>query len=371
MTSITSEKKIKYYPILDLVRFIAALLIISIHVFPEGSSISSVGLDNSIPTLVGESFAFALTRVAVPIFFVISSFLLFKQIDLDPENKWKYIKKFCLRILFLYLFWFIVGLPINIRDIYGFVSSGDHYELIRYIVNFFLKGAPRGFWFLVSLVVCILFTTLFKTKKSLTILIVISIVMYILGCLNSAYFGVFTLSNDPFSNTMFKIGNYLELYCSHLEALVFVVLGRIFASHDSFKIKGNIIYIFIIFFFMVGELFLTLYFNLFVFADAFFFLPVFVFFFMNKMISLNIENESFTNISRKLKRVGSFSYLFHIQFFYYMHWILDSTGHNIFRENIYLLVIPYLVCILLSFGLQSLCECLAKYKYLKFLKYSY
>ena len=182
---------------------------------------------------------------------------------------------------------------------------------------------------------------------------------------------MFALSNDPFSNTMFKIGNYLELYCSHLEALIFVVLGRIFASHDSFKIKGNIVFIVIAFFFMVGELFLTLYFNLFVFADAFFFLPVFVFFFMNKMISLNIENESFTNISRKLKRVGSFSYLFHIQFFYYMHWILDSTGHNIFRENIYLLVVSYLVCILLSFGLQTLCEYLAKYKYLKFLKYSY
>ena len=100
--------------------------------------------------------------------------------------------------------------------------------------------------------------------------------MYILGCLNSAYFGVLTLINDPFSNTMYEIGNYLELYCSHLEALIFVVLGRIFASHDSFKIKGNIAFIIVSFFFMVGELFLTLYFNLFVFADAFFFLPVFV-----------------------------------------------------------------------------------------------
>ena len=373
MIASTSEmnQKLRYYPILDLVRFIAALLIIAIHIFPEGSTTQSVGLDTSIPILLGESFVYSILRPAVPIFFVISSFLLFKKIEQNPEKKWSFVGFFCLRLLFLYVFWYVVCLPITIRDITTFISDGNTYQLVRYIVNTLWKGAPRGFWFLASLALSVIVTALCKNKKSLIILAVVAGLMYVYGCFNSAYFGLFVKGNNSISKALFTAGDYLELYCSHLQALIFVVLGKIFALHDSFKFKGNVVFIFVSFVFMIGELFLTLYFDLFVYADAFFLLPVFVFFLMNKIITINIENESFSRVTKKLKNVGSFSYLFHIQFFYYMHWILDSINHNVFRENYYLLVIPYLVVVLLSFVLQTLFEYLSKYKYLKFLKYSY
>ena len=366
-----NNKGLKYYSILDLIRFIAALLVIFIHIFPEGSTTSSIGFDNSIPMALLVSSVYSILRPAVPIFFIISSFLLFKRINIDINNKWKYIGHFCLRLLLLYLFWFIVGLPLNARDITGYVSNGDNYNLIRYIVLFFFKGAPRGFWFLVALALSVLITSLFNNKKSLIILLVISGLLYVYGCFNSAYFGIFTLVDNPVSKSLFNVGNYLELSFSILQALLFVVLGKIFAIHDSFKINGNIVYISIAFIFMVGELFITQYYNLQISTDAYFFLPVFVFFFMNKMITIDIKSESFIHLTRKLRKVGTFSYLFHILFFAYMHWLLDAINHNIFREYIALLIIPYIICVLLSFGLQTLFEYLSRYRYLKFLKYSY
>ena len=122
---------------------------------------------------------------------------------------------------------------------------------------------------------------------------------------------------------------------------------------------------------MAGELFLALYLGYFVYADAYFSLPLFVFLFMNLMLSLKAEGESFARVAKKLKDVGSFSYLFHVQFFVYLHWILDACNANVFRSHAALLLIPYFACVLLCFGLQTLCAYLAKRPRLRFLAYSY
>ena len=364
-------EKPKYYPVLDLLKFIAAVLVISIHIFPEGSTTESVGFDTSAGMLFAEAFVYALTRIAVPIFFFVSSFILFGKVERDPENKASYIKGFCLRVLFLYLFWYVVALPITIRDITGFISQGDTYNLIRYIVITLWKWAPRGFWFLVSSTLSVLLTSLTRTKKSLIILFVVAGLMYAYGCLNSSYFGLLTLSDDPFSKALYAVGSYMEFSFCPLQALLFVVLGKIFVLHGEFKIKGNIAFIILSFALMVGELFLTLNFGLCIYPDAFLSLPIFIFFFMNQILKIEVKNESFARVAKKLKKVGSFSYLFHIQFFYYLHWILDSIGHNVFREQIALLLIPYIGCVAICFGLQTLFEYLSQYKYLRFLKYSY
>ena len=367
----TSRTKKEYFPVLDLVRFIAALLVIFIHIFPEGSTTASIGLDASIPTMISESVVYGILRPAVPIFFIISAFLLFRRIEADKENKWKYVGSFCLRLLFLYLFWYVLGLPLTIKDIAGFTSNEDGYGLLRYIIITLWKGAPRGYWFLVALALSVLIVNLVRNKKGLIIMSILAGLLYIYGCFNSAYFGLFASKDDPFSKTFFMIGNYLELSYCFLEAILFVVIGKLFALCGPFHIKGNLIFVILSFVLMGVELFLTISFNLLVFPDAYFLLPAFIFFFMNQMLLIKIEDGRFTKVAKKLKKVGSFSYLFHIQFFVYLHWILDATGNNIFRQYIALLLFPYALCVLLCFALQTLFEHLSQYKYLKFLRYSY
>lgn len=71
------QPKYKYNPVLDIVRFLAALIIISIHIFPEGSTETNIGISQGVGVTIGLSFMYAFTNIAGPIFYVISSFILF------------------------------------------------------------------------------------------------------------------------------------------------------------------------------------------------------------------------------------------------------------------------------------------------------
>ena len=50
---------------------------------------------------------------------------------------------------------------------------------------------------------------------------------------------------------------------------------------------------------MACELFLTMYLDIFVYPEAFFLLPIFIFIFMNLMLSIDSQNEKFIVMSKK------------------------------------------------------------------------
>ena len=100
----------KYYDFFDLLKFICALFVVSIHVDPFSSLPSP--LDVRLHTIFVDKIAI----YAVPIFFVISSFFFFKKVlslnNIKEKNKalLKYIK----RNMQFYLFWLIATLPITL-----------------------------------------------------------------------------------------------------------------------------------------------------------------------------------------------------------------------------------------------------------------
>ena len=79
--------KNKNYDILDLTKFILSIMIVAIH------------------TQLLLSILYPWLRLAVPLFFTISSFLLFKKININPKEESEIIKNFCRRQIKLYLFW--------------------------------------------------------------------------------------------------------------------------------------------------------------------------------------------------------------------------------------------------------------------------
>jgi peptidoglycan/LPS O-acetylase OafA/YrhL len=84
-TGVTENKK--NYDVLDLTKFILSFLIVAIHtsLFPH--------------------ILYPWLRVAVPLFFVISSFLLFSKINSSTSvDKRKIVRKFIVRQIKLYLF---------------------------------------------------------------------------------------------------------------------------------------------------------------------------------------------------------------------------------------------------------------------------
>ncbi|WP_313807219.1 acyltransferase family protein [Flavobacterium sp.] len=84
---------------LDILKLVLAFLVVALHIFP-------VSKMKGIPGLISYEIASGITRIAVPTFFIISGYLLRNKL-----NDWNYIKKYCIRILLLYLVWQLIYLP--------------------------------------------------------------------------------------------------------------------------------------------------------------------------------------------------------------------------------------------------------------------
>lgn len=366
-----STSKRKLYPFLDLIKAICAVLVMFIHCFPSGSSAPSLGSGNEIWLNLGQSLFHPILRLAVPTFFIISSFLLFKKIKEDEVNKWLYIRKFCIRTMLLYLFWYIAGIVPTILDIKGFVDTSNWYELTRYIILSFTKGGRRGFWYLIALMLGVVLTALIKGKKSFITMFVISIIFFSVSAFSSTYLGVFKLSNDPISSFFLWFSSYMELHLSLLTSLIYCVIGKYLSYKEEFKIKGHIPLLIGMFFLMVGEVFMTLQLGIFVYPDVFFTMPIFAYLLVTFFLSLESSNERFIKIIAKLRKVGSFLYLYHFLFFYFFYGAFNALNITIFSDMLVLTIIPILLVLVSAYYLQTLFEYLSKFKYLKFLKYSY
>lgn len=108
-TRMQESLPLKNYNSFDVAKFVCALMVVMIHVPPFGSSATGVvgwfnfGIQNYV------------ARVAVPLFFVISGFLIFRG-SLGSKVAVSYFIRYSKRIFRIYLFWTMVYLPWSIRN---------------------------------------------------------------------------------------------------------------------------------------------------------------------------------------------------------------------------------------------------------------
>lgn len=81
----------KEIEILDAAKFVMAVMVVGIHT-------------------LGRYGIYPLFRIAVPLFFMISSYLFFS--NTEKRGNLRYLKNFCIRNLKLYIFWFVVLMPV-------------------------------------------------------------------------------------------------------------------------------------------------------------------------------------------------------------------------------------------------------------------
>lgn len=142
----------KNIDILDLTKLILAFLIIALHTsfFP-----------NILQPWV---------RVAVPLFFMITSFLFFtkqKSID-DPEEKTWALKQYMVRNIKLYAFWIVLNLPwiIYVR----FIGHGDG--------SWFTEGVGRGIF---NMIASLLFSSTFMASWFISAQLIAVLLIFFLG----------------------------------------------------------------------------------------------------------------------------------------------------------------------------------------------
>lgn len=151
---------LKKYDLVDVFRVFAAISVVLIHSWPVGSYSSSVG-----------NIVVALSRYAVPFFFIVTGFFVSKSLAKRNDNSeyFGYIKKYILRIFWLYVIWWVIYIPnTDIRwsgknQFANYVGTELYWKLFKnYFLNFFTGSTFTGSWYLSSTILGVIILFSFK-----------------------------------------------------------------------------------------------------------------------------------------------------------------------------------------------------------------
>ena len=129
-------------PGLDIVKFFLSILIVDIHV--QGYL--------ALPLPIQQYVVHPLEGLAVPTFFVISSFLFFRKVRDSEHSSWDKVIHFLKRICILYIFWCIVWSPI-IYIQKEYLHPVDAMTPLNILRDFFFGYMFDASWFLGALIV--------------------------------------------------------------------------------------------------------------------------------------------------------------------------------------------------------------------------
>lgn len=173
----------KYYHAIDLVRVVAAFVVVAVHTDPL-MTYSETG-NYFINTVIG--------RLVVPYFFIVSGFFFARKIDFTApmQTDIHLLKVFLKKIALIYLIWSAIFLPFQWLD---WLKRGDDMEYwVTYVHEFFFKGSYYPLWYLTGLIVATtLAYVLFKWLKTWMVLVITGI-LFVIGASMNVYYHVFGL----------------------------------------------------------------------------------------------------------------------------------------------------------------------------------
>lgn len=327
------------YPVVDLVKYICALLVVSIHVAPLTSFFDQIQIAWYLNCGINNYVA----RVAVPFFFAAAGFFLFRKIDIDKFDI-NVPKNYVFKLLRLLGVWTVLL----------FVGATDHLWYMRELI----------------IAVCILSFLLYK-GVSLQKIALLASVLCLFGLLGDPYFGLL----KPLRSCKvidYVIEEYFRIFKTTRNGLFmglpFLCLGGVI---EKKKVSMRPLYAFLGFLlsmlallceaFLVRKLELPKDVNMYIFVvPAVFFLLVF---------SVNVSVKQ-NKIYYSLRNVGTIVYFSHmfVYRFVILGWEIVGKVSGVEVNNS---LLDYLLTITLSTGLGILIDTLSKNKKYSFLKYLY
>ena len=203
---------------IDILKYVMSIMIIMIH--------ASV------------FFNAPLLRIAVPIFFIISSYFFFHKIRFLSDNNAKDVYvKFLKRATKLYLFWFIFLLP------YMIVFNLKNGTLISFVTNLpgdiiFRSSFPVS-WYISAYIIGI--SIMYKFRTHNIVLLIISICCYIICCIDTNYAKLFVSFNNfkevVASDHNILINYFKNFYHSFPAGLIFIWFGKQIADININNLK--------------------------------------------------------------------------------------------------------------------------------------
>ena len=228
---------------IDITRFLIALCIVAIHVYPFVS--------------FNETFDYMITRVlfriGVPFFLMLTGYYILPKV---LKNK-QVLKEYTFKILKLYVISILIYLPINIYN--GYFS---HFEILTFIKDIFINGTFYHLWYFPALILGLWITYYCIKKFTFSQVICFAIFLYIIGLFGDSYYGM--IKNTFLKNVydcLFCLFDYTRNGLFY--APIFLYVGYYF-SIQKHKItdKKNTYFLFLSFLTMMIEGFLLYYFHI-------------------------------------------------------------------------------------------------------------
>lgn len=282
---------------LDVAKFIMAILVICLHTYPlkkfEPLPLFSI-----------------ITNIAVPFFFIASSYLLFKKF-FNSNNNLVIIYDYIKRMIKLYLIWNVIYFPISIYGSFynstALTGGGIIKAIIIYIRDLFLRGEHYyswPLWYLLSIIYVVIFVfcyyKFFKNKTKEYHILIISIIIFIIA----NYFTYIVDNIDKMNGVMYSFAKIIQLSLGSgrlLTGFLYFSIGMCIAKYQK---KFNLINSFIM---MIIMLILSYLFNLKIFN-------VLLYLFMFEFImSIKLKDN---NIYSKFRKSSTVIYFTHMIFFF-------------------------------------------------------
>lgn len=198
----------------DIIKFSLSLMVLAIH-----SSLYPMVL-------------FPWLRIAVPIFFIISSKFIFAKLHRTPkETQLVILKKYFIRNLRLYACWLVILLPITLYIRKKEYFSAGFFENALTILKSILFGSTFvASWFIMATIIGVLLIYLLsKLVKKNYLIFLISLFAFCIVTLASSYSSV--ISGTFVSSA---INNYISIFgglvCSFPASILWVFIGKLFAE---------------------------------------------------------------------------------------------------------------------------------------------
>ena len=323
----------KVYSSIDLFKFIASIMVVAIHTHPlEG--------------MVADYYFTCFCRIAVPFFFVASSYFFFSRPEPD-------IKRYLYRLGTLYLLWFILELPFVYYKFFVDFKYSFPLQLLNFFRSLFFSNTWWASWYIMASMISVVIVYYLDKRCKLknSTLLILAIVGYLFS-LSSAGYGGFV---DLFLSERMQFNHrlFVGVFCpsnSFVVALIYVVLGKIL-SETKWE-RWNIVHYkwqlvllwFGILFFGVMEVFLMKW-SMWV-SDAWCFLPPLTL--VGFVILLLTDTEIKPDIAQLMRKMSILIYILH-PIFQFVNGILFSMENGFF-----MFLITSGECIVLSYSIISL-----------------
>ncbi len=209
----------KQYGYADRFQIIAALLVIAIHTGPL-TTYKAYG-DFLLTSIIA--------RVAVPFFFIIAAFFLFKKLTGKRKQDKEIVRQYIGRIAKLYLLAIIIYLPVNI---YSGKFETD-FTLIQVLQDILWNGTMYHLWYFPALITGIFLIAYLYHRIPFSAIFVISGLLYVIGLLGDSYYGVAQQSDWLLSiyESLFSIFDYTRN--GFFFAPIYIVLGAWLAKRPD------------------------------------------------------------------------------------------------------------------------------------------